>query len=360
MSYLHRLILSLALGLSPSAILAAPPSYTLDAISVGQNAGNQVYATSINDSGQIAVSVDGPSPYEGIPLRVEPDGSITQCQPYLAHAGVVLNDGRLICYYADSTGFAGYAVGTPTSSTTLTYPTGFPITGMAANAATADGTIVGGASGYVVTWSGPSLTPNVLGRIEGQNTTALAVSRNGTYLAGVTGDWPNTTPFVYANGAFTTITLPSYLVGAEATGVNNDGTVIGYGIDEENNLRRGFIWRDGVLSWLNPLDAFVYSDPESINDNGLIVGQGSPNAMLWDTDGTAYLLDDLCNAAAMEDGVGYAYSINDSNQIIGAGGGNAYPGQTVPFLLNPIAVPEPTSAAILLTAFPLLAARRRK
>jgi hypothetical protein len=60
----------------------------------------------------------------------------------------------------------------------------------------------------------------------------------------------------------------------------------------------------------------------------------------------------------MEDGVGYAYSINDSNQIIGAGGGNAYPGETVPFLLNPIAVPEPASAVMLLTAFPLLAARR--
>jgi probable HAF family extracellular repeat protein len=344
--------------LTHRAASAFVPSYSLTPIDIGQNANNVVLAPSLNDAGQVAVEVLGPSPFQGVPLRLNADGSITRCNPPGAYVNFIMSDGRLICDFDEPNGLIGYCVGDETGSTNLTYPSGLPMNGMAANAATDADVIVGGASGYLVTWSGPDLKPSVLGRLGNANTTALATSRNGQYYAGVARtDDADAVPFVYTNGTFTSIDIPGY-TNAVATGVNNDGTVIGYALDYAHNIRRGFTWRNGVLSWLNPLDSFVYSDPESINDNGLIVGQGSPNAMLWDADGTAYLLDDLCNAAAMEDGVGYAYSINDSNQIIGAGGGNAYPGETVPFLLNPIAVPEPASAVMLLTAFPLLAARR--
>jgi hypothetical protein len=112
-----------------------------------------------------------------------------------------------------------------------------------------------------------------------------------------------------------------------------------------------------VLTWLDPLTANAYSDPESINDNGLIVGIGGFGATIWDQDLTAYSLNDLAGDPSIG-GVIDAYSINDSDQIVGPGVSVEYPGQIVPFLLNPIAIPEPASAVILLAAFPLLAARR--
>jgi probable HAF family extracellular repeat protein len=266
-----------------------------------------------------------------------------------------MSDGRIICDFDSPQGYLGFTVGDEHSYVTLTYPAGFPITGMAANAATADGTIVGGASGYVVTWSGPDLTPNVLGRINNQNTTALATSRNGKYLAGVTGADGDTEPFVYVNGAFTTIEVPGF--SAVATGVNDDGTVIGYALDYANNLRRGFTWRNGVLSWLNPLDTFVYSDPTSINDNGLIIGNTSPYTTLWDQNLTPYVLDNLAQLDPYQWETAYVYSINDSNQIVGEGVSADNPSQYTPFILNPIVVPEPASAAILLPA--ILLFRRR-
>ncbi len=356
MPHLHRLIPSVAIGLFPAAVLAAPPSYTLTPILVGQNSGNQVDAPSINDAGQVAIEIYGPSPLQGVPLRLNPDGSLVQCMPVGGYVDVILADGRVICDFNSPQGYLGFTVGDEHGYTTLAYPAGFPITGMAANAATANGTIVGGANGYVVTWSGPDMTPSVLGRINGQNTTAISASRNGKYLVGVSGTDDQAEAFVYSNGIFTTITVPGFAY-VEASGVNNAGTVIGYAIDGASNTRVAWEWRDGRLTYLPGLPGDTIVSPASINDNGLIVGTDGLHALLWDADGTAYSLDDLSNAAAMEDGVGYAYSINDSNQIIGAGGGNAYPGETVPFLLNPIVVPEPASAEILLPA--ILLFRRR-
>jgi probable HAF family extracellular repeat protein len=277
--------------------------------------------------------------------------------PVGGYVDVILTDGRIICDFNSPQGYLGFTIGDEHGYTTLAYPSGFPITGMAANAATADGTIVGGASGYVVTWSGPSFTPTVLGRIADQNTTAIAVSRDGKYLVGVSGTDDQAEAFVYSNGTFTAIDIPGYVY-AQATGVNNDGTVVGFALGSAQGGRLAWMWKNGQLTVLPDAYGSDVASPTSINDNGLIVGTDGLHALLWDADGTAYSLDDLSNAAAMEDGVGYAYSINDSNQIIGAGGGNAYPGETVPFLLNPIAVPEPTSAAVLLAAFPLVAARR--
>ncbi len=163
-------------------------------------------------------------------------------------------------------------------------------------------------------------------------------------------------PYIYSDGAFTAIDIPGTTY-AVATGVNNDGTVIGFAIDYDAYIRRGFTWRDGVLTWLDPLTANAYSDPESINDNGLIVGIGGFGATIWDQDLTAYSLNDLAGDPSIG-GVIDAYSINDSDQIVGPGVSVEYPGQIVPFLLNPIAIPEPASAVILLAAFPLLAARR--
>jgi probable HAF family extracellular repeat protein len=297
----HRchLILSVAIGLSLSAILAAPPSYSLTPIILDPAVGT-VAVSDINDSGQMAVTVINPDTYGSTTVRLNPDGTLTPCGPIGFQAYRILSDGRILSDATEPGGQIGWTVGDGTGYSYLTRPAGTPDSdGISAGPADASGTVYGSIGGDLALWSGPKLTPTILGQCQRQPTGAQGVSRNGKYVVGSYGtsdgnpaDGGITMPYVYADGNFTTIDVPGFDYSI-ATGVNDDGTVIGYALDFPNNLRRGFTWRNGVLSWLNPLDSFVYSDPESINDNGLIVGQGSPNAMLWDADGTAYLLDDL-------------------------------------------------------------------
>ncbi len=270
----------------------------------------------------------------------------------------MLPDGRVLSDYDAPNGRIGITVGNSGQYQTLAYPAGFP-TNAFFNAAAGDcqGTVVGTVDYNLVTWSGSNLSPTVIGKFTGQQTQGTAISDNGQYIVGVTGPDDETTPFVYSDGAFTAIDTPGF-TDAQATGVNNNGTVIGFALDFANNLRRGFTWRDGVLSWLDPIGSLIYSDPESINDNGLIVGTNGLQAMLWDLSGGAYQLNDLASVDTSRTDLGYAYSINDSNQIVGSGDSLDIDGVGFSFLLNPIAVPEPTSAAVLLAAFPLLAARR--
>jgi uncharacterized membrane protein len=357
--------LTVALGFA-SPLLAAPPSYTLNPILLDPAAGT-VAVSDINDAGQMAVTVIDPDTYGSTSLRLNPDGTLVACGPVGFQAYRILSDGRILSDATEPGGQIGWTVGNDKGYAYLTRPVGTsssePISVGASDAA---GTVYGSIGPILATWSGQSLVPKLLGECQNQPTGAQGVSRNGEYIVGSFGtndgnseDPGVTQPFSYSNGTFTPIDIPGY-TNAVATGVNNDGTVVGYALGSAQGGRLGWMWKGGQLTVLADPYGTDDASPSSINDNGLIVGSDGLHALLWDIDGTGYLIDDLCNAAAMEDGVGFAYAINDSNQIIGDGGGNAYPGQTVPFLLNPIAVPEPTSAAILLTAFPLLAARRRK
>jgi probable HAF family extracellular repeat protein len=66
-----------------------------------------------------------------------------------------------------------------------------------------------------------------------------------------------------------------------ATGINDRGAVIGYSSsrqpvqDGEISISRGFIYRDGIMSPLQPLPGQLRTRPESINRRGLIVGHSS-------------------------------------------------------------------------------------
>lgn len=58
---------------------------------------------------------------------------------------------------------------------------------------------------------------------------------------------------------------------ATSSAINNAGAIVGYVNDSSGANRRGFVWKDGVATIIQPL-AGNYSDALDINDSGDVVG----------------------------------------------------------------------------------------
>lgn len=103
----------------------------------------------------------------------------------------------------------------------------------------------------------------------------------------------------------------------EASGVNNAGQVIGYGIGEDG-LSHGFVWHGGKLDLL-PTVGGSWAMPTAINERGQIVGsgpvgpggQGVHRGYLWQ-DGTVTEIAPVAGCAAT-----LPHDISDAGQVVG-------------------------------------------
>jgi probable HAF family extracellular repeat protein len=120
---------------------------------------------------------------------------------------------------------------------------------------------------------------------------------------------------------------------AVATGVNDQGIVIGDNVDD-NVIERGFLWDNGSIKDLGGTIGGHHTSAEAINQVGQVVGAGtlvdevSVHATLWKHVGE---ITDL--GTVDQDPCSFASSINSKTQIVGASSpGCAFDNNTRAFL----------------------------
>lgn len=113
---------------------------------------------------------------------------------------------------------------------------------------------------------------------------------------------------MWTNGAL--IALGAHTIGSLANGLNQRGQIVG-NIEYETSppAARGFLWTDGQLYELPPLDDSRYCHAVNVNEAGRIVGACSSRAVLWEDGSVADLGLDSDNSVAL--------AINGRGQIVG-------------------------------------------
>jgi len=124
-----------------------------------------------------------------------------------------------------------------------------------------------------------------------------------------------------------------------AVRINQKGHVVGY-LESGHGLR-GFLYRDGALSNLDPLPGHLSSNAFDVNNADRVVGYSAadfqhPLAVLWDG-AQIYDLNESIHAPRGYV-LQYAYGINSGGQIVGAA---FYQGKQRGFLLKPVQHPLP-------------------
>lgn len=161
------------------------------------------------------------------------------------------------------------------------------------------------------------------------------------------------------DGVMTEISTLPGAVGAQATGINDSGHVVGTAIFGGSPARYlGFLW-DGESTLELGFGDFPpdtnYLVPRDITNDGVVVG-GGPGAFIWTVDEGTRDLNNLLDASGDGWALAIAYSANELGQIVGVG--TNPDGVLHGYLLTPI--PEPAAFAHLaLLATVCIAGRRR-
>jgi probable HAF family extracellular repeat protein len=227
-----------------------------------------------------------------------------------------------------------------------------PISAKAINNA---GDVVGGLNNRAYIFSGGNVT--LLGTLGGKYSMATGINNNGQVVG--YADMPNSNdyrPFLYSNGKMSDLSsqLPN---DSFPTAINNAGQVVG------RTTFSAFLYSGGKVTLLGTLGGYS-SGAAAINDAGQVVGSsylngygGVVHAFLY-KNGKMIDLNTMIspeyNFTLLE-----AFGINNKGQIVGVGYGRSGPQA---FLLTPTDLPEPTSLILLGTGALSLAgyAWRRK
>lgn len=192
------------------------------------------------------------------------------------------------------------------------------------------GAVVGYSGAYPFVWQS-----GVMSRIGTATGMAYSINLNGDVVG-----MSNNVPVIWdSTGNVTNLSTYS----GNAYHINDARQVVGRHLI--GGVYKGFLWQDGILQNLLLPEGASTAIPLSINNSGVMVGEGgfsqnANRAIIWDY-GTASDLNTLISA-----GSGWvlvrAWDINSSGQIVGEG---TYNGRTLAFLLTPTLTPVTVSAA---------------
>ena len=104
--------------------------------------------------------------------------------------------------------------------------------------------------------------------------TATGVNDNGDVVGTIlSGTSAFDVGFLLHNGKVTILSFPGAQAGTEPTSINDEGVIVGsYALSENDEGPRGFMWKDGVFTNVNPPDSGGHSQPNKISNAGAIVG----------------------------------------------------------------------------------------
>ncbi|HEY2390601.1 MAG TPA: hypothetical protein VGK22_05465 [Candidatus Angelobacter sp.] len=104
--------------------------------------------------------------------------------------------------------------------------------------------------------------------------TATGVNDNGDVVGTVlSGTAAFEVGFLLHNGKVTILSFPGAQAGTEPNSINDQGVIVGtYALSENDESPRGFMWKAGVFSNVNPPDSGGSSQPKKISNAGDIVG----------------------------------------------------------------------------------------
>ena len=130
--------------------------------------------------------------------------------------------------------------------------------------------------------------------------------------------------------------------GIYASGLNDEGKVVGTSDTTGDASFHGFLWQQGHITDLGPLTGDSYSSAIAIGNNGLVLGVSvsasfSPRAVLW-RNGTATDMNTLVpqNSTLYLES---ACSINDKGEIIGFATLKSNPSESHAYRAKPVANP---------------------
>jgi len=162
-------------------------------------------------------------------------------------------------------------------------------------------------------------------------------------VVGISRQKKETVSFVYRDGAAARLDV----LGStehEALGINATGQVCGsYRPADDNQIGRGYLWRNGVSIDLGQLPGPKQSvQARALNDAGVVVGSSTvvappsprqPHAFVWQ-DGTMVDLNRLIDGDADGWVLNKAVDVNNAGQIVGQGRHHGVPRA---FLATPVA-----------------------
>jgi len=345
----RAVFITLSIVIPTGSATAATPYTVTD---LGTLFGGQDQAYGINDSGQVVGT-------SGSRAVVYANGTVTDLGILpggTSSIGLGINNSGQMAGYANTSGAERGFIYSDSAMTPLGSLTGGTSNAYGINDS---GQVVGSSvasngSLHAVLYSADG-TPADLGTLGGAASHANAINNNGQIVGSASAlvtyfdvygnpysvpySVEETHAFLYSGGVMKDLGTLSGASSSRASGLNNNGQVVG------ESGGKAFLYSNGVMTGLSTLPGWGTSNAFSINDQGQIVGA----AYIWENNGpfidqrhAVIVLDGVMTDlnSLIEPGSQWileeARDINNSGQIVGFGKLN---GQTRAFLVTPVPLP---------------------